>query len=90
MGSAEPRHLAADLLRRVLLALGRDEQARTVRWIALIGAIVSFAGHAAAVSPASTPTHRGDAVRREARPGSSASTSTTTSASTASRSGSSC
>ena len=26
----------------VLLALGRDEQARSVRWIALIGAIVSF------------------------------------------------
>src|SRR5690349_4846056 len=26
----------------VLLALGRDEQARAVRWIALIGAIVSF------------------------------------------------
>lgn len=26
----------------VLLALGRDDQARTVRWIALIGAIVSF------------------------------------------------
>lgn len=26
----------------VLLALGRDEQARSVRWIALIGAVVSF------------------------------------------------
>ena len=26
----------------VLLALGRDDQARTVRWVALIGAIVSF------------------------------------------------
>ena len=26
----------------VLLALGRDEQARTVRWVALIGALVSF------------------------------------------------
>ncbi|OYU44985.1 MAG: hypothetical protein CFE44_09970, partial [Burkholderiales bacterium PBB4] len=26
----------------VLLALGRDEQANTVRWIALIGAVVSF------------------------------------------------
>jgi len=26
----------------VLLALGRDEQARTVRWVALIGAVVSF------------------------------------------------
>ncbi|MFD0666495.1 NADH-quinone oxidoreductase subunit M [Ramlibacter sp. MAHUQ-53] len=26
----------------VLLALGRDDQARTVRWIALVGAIVSF------------------------------------------------
>jgi len=26
----------------VLLALGRDDQARTVRWIALIGAVVSF------------------------------------------------
>ncbi|MDP3309755.1 MAG: proton-conducting transporter membrane subunit, partial [Polaromonas sp.] len=26
----------------VLLALGRDEQARSVRWIALIGALVSF------------------------------------------------
>ena len=26
----------------VLLALGRDEHARAVRWIALIGAIVSF------------------------------------------------
>src|SRR3954462_7594972 len=26
----------------ILLALGRDDQARTVRWIALIGAIVSF------------------------------------------------
>ncbi|WP_296444368.1 NADH-quinone oxidoreductase subunit M [Rhodoferax sp. UBA5149] len=27
----------------VLLALGRDDQARTVRWVALIGAIASFA-----------------------------------------------
>jgi NADH-quinone oxidoreductase subunit M len=27
----------------VLLALGRDDQAKTVRWIALIGAVVSFA-----------------------------------------------
>jgi NADH-quinone oxidoreductase subunit M len=26
----------------VLLAIGRDDQARTVRWIALIGAIASF------------------------------------------------
>ena len=26
----------------VLLALGRDDQARTVRWVALIGAVVSF------------------------------------------------
>ena len=26
----------------VLLALGRDEQAGTVRWVALVGAIVSF------------------------------------------------
>ncbi|ABD69238.1 proton-translocating NADH-quinone oxidoreductase, chain M [Rhodoferax ferrireducens T118] len=26
----------------VLLALGRDDQARTVRWVALVGAIVSF------------------------------------------------
>ena len=26
----------------VLLALGRDEQARSVRWIALIGAVASF------------------------------------------------
>ena len=26
----------------VLLALGRDDQARTVRWVALIGAIASF------------------------------------------------
>ena len=26
----------------VLLALGRDEQARAVRWVALIGAVVSF------------------------------------------------
>ena len=26
----------------VLLALGRDEQARAVRWLALIGSIVSF------------------------------------------------
>jgi NADH:ubiquinone oxidoreductase subunit 4 (subunit M) len=26
----------------VLLALGRDEQARAVRWIALIGAVVSL------------------------------------------------
>ena len=26
----------------VLLALGRDEQARAVRWVALIGALVSF------------------------------------------------
>ena len=26
----------------VLLALGRDEQARAVRWLALIGAVVSF------------------------------------------------
>src|SRR3954470_11506488 len=26
----------------LLLALGRDDQARTVRWIALIGAVVSF------------------------------------------------
>src|SRR5512133_2090320 len=28
--------------RAVLLALGRDDQARTVRWIALIGSIVSL------------------------------------------------
>ena len=27
----------------VLLALGRDEHARMVRWLALIGALVSFA-----------------------------------------------
>ena len=26
----------------VLLALGRDEQARAVRWLALIGAVVIF------------------------------------------------
>ena len=26
----------------VLLALGRDDQARSVRWFALIGAVVSF------------------------------------------------
>ncbi|CAA9441267.1 MAG: NADH-ubiquinone oxidoreductase chain M, partial [uncultured Ramlibacter sp.] len=26
----------------VLLALGRDDQARTVRWIALIGSVVGF------------------------------------------------
>ena len=26
----------------VLLALGRDDQARAVRWVALIGAVVSF------------------------------------------------
>ena len=26
----------------VLLALGRDEQAQSVRWLALVGAIVSF------------------------------------------------
>ena len=26
----------------VLLALGRDDQARTVRWVALIGALASF------------------------------------------------
>ena len=26
----------------VLLALGRDDQAKTVRWVALIGALVSF------------------------------------------------
>jgi len=26
----------------VLLALGRDDQARAVRWIALVGSIVSF------------------------------------------------
>lgn len=26
----------------VLLALGRDDQARSVRWVALIGALISF------------------------------------------------
>jgi len=26
----------------VLLAIGRDEQARSVRWVALIGSVVSF------------------------------------------------
>jgi NADH-quinone oxidoreductase subunit M len=26
----------------ILLAMGRDDQARSVRWIALIGAIISF------------------------------------------------
>ena len=26
----------------VLLGLGRDEQARSVRWVALIGAVISF------------------------------------------------
>jgi len=33
----------------VLLALGRDEQAQSVRWLSLVGAIVSFFGHAAFV-----------------------------------------
>ena len=33
----------------VLLALGRDDQARAVRWLALIGAVVELPGHAAAV-----------------------------------------
>ncbi|MEY3872759.1 MAG: hypothetical protein RLZZ296_1754, partial [Pseudomonadota bacterium] len=26
----------------VLLALGRDEQARSVRWLALVGSVISF------------------------------------------------
>ena len=55
-----------------------------VRWIALVGAIASFLVTIAAVHALQTGTAR-DAVRREARAGSSASTSTTTSASTASR-----
>jgi NADH-quinone oxidoreductase subunit M len=48
----------------ILLALGRDDQARTVRWIALIGAIVSFLVTLPLYGQL-RHRHRGDAVRRE-------------------------
>jgi NADH-quinone oxidoreductase subunit M len=35
--------LDANIFRRCLTGFGRDDQAKTVRWIALIGAVVSFA-----------------------------------------------
>ena len=33
----------------VLLAFGRDDQAKTVRWIALVGAVSQFVGYFAFV-----------------------------------------
>ena len=48
-GLAEPCDLAADRWSAcVLLALGRDEHAGIVRWLALVGAVAGFVGHAAA------------------------------------------
>ena len=73
----------------VLLAFGRDEHAPIVRWIALIGAIVSLLVTLPLYSGFETG-YRGDAVRRKSRPGSSVSTCPTTWVWTASRSGSCC
>jgi NADH-quinone oxidoreductase subunit M len=72
-----------------LLAFGRDEQARRgVRWVALVGAIVSFL----VTVPLYTGFQNGTAAMQFVEKGSwmRASTSTTTSVSTACRSGSCC
>ena len=70
----------------ILLALGRDEHAKSVRWIALIGAVISFMV-TIPVHPASTNRLLRCSSSRSSR-GSNASTSTITSGSMASRCGS--
>jgi len=50
----------------LLLALGRDEQAQAVRWIALIGAVVELRWSRCRCTRASTARHGRHAVRRRA------------------------
>jgi NADH:ubiquinone oxidoreductase subunit 4 (subunit M) len=73
----------------LLLAMGRDENAGVVRWVALVGAVASFLVTLPLITGFDTQARRRCSSSRSC-PGSSASTCTTTWAWTACRCGSCC